>query len=140
MLNLRDNWITSYCCEPAVNYAVTIDPTPFYLADQSDPANDLYTYAYHINIVNTGETAVQLLARHWIITDANGQVEEVKGEGVIGKQPSLAPGESFQYTSGTQFKTPVGTMHGSYTFVAEDGTRFDAPIPRFTCSAKRVLH
>jgi ApaG protein len=123
-----------------LKYSVSVDPTPFYLPDQSDPANDLYTYAYHINIVNTGDVAVQLVSRHWIISDANGHVEEVKGEGVIGKQPSLAPGESFQYTSGTQFKTPVGTMHGSYTFVAADGTHFDAPIPRFTCSAKRVLH
>ncbi len=123
-----------------MKYSVVVDPTPFYLADQSEPERDLFTYAYHINIVNVGETPVQLLSRHWIITDANGHVEEVKGEGVIGKQPTLAPGESFQYTSGTQFKTPVGTMHGSYTFVAADGTRFDAPIPRFTCSAKRVLH
>jgi ApaG protein len=123
-----------------VKYSVSIDPTPFYLADQSDPANHRYTFAYHINIVNTGEEAVQLVARHWIITDADGHVEEVKGEGVVGKQPTIAPGESFQYTSGTNFKSPVGTMHGSYTFVAEDGTRFDAPIPRFTCSATRVLH
>ncbi len=123
-----------------MKYSVVVDPTPFYLADQSEPERDLFTYAYHINIVNVGETPVQLLSRHWIITDANGHVEEVKGEGVIGKQPTLAPGESFQYTSGTQFKTPVGTMHGSYSFRAEDGTEFDAPIPRFTCTAKRVLH
>jgi ApaG protein len=122
------------------NYSITIDPTPFYLADQSDPAKDHYTFAYHINIINTGDIAVQLLSRHWIITDANGQVEEVRGDGVIGKQPNLAPGESFQYTSGTHFKTPVGTMHGSYQFVAADGVRFDAPIPRFNCSATRVLH
>jgi ApaG protein len=121
-------------------YSVTIDPTPFYLQDQSDPSAGLYTFAYHINIINTGEIGVQLLTRHWIITDGNGHVEEVRGEGVIGKQPKLPPGESFQYTSGTQFKTPVGTMHGSYQFVADDGTRFDVPIPRFTCSAKRVLH
>lgn len=123
-----------------MKYSVTVDPTPFYLADQSEPERGLFTYAYHINIINTGEVAVQLLSRHWIISDANGHVEEVKGEGVIGKQPTLAPGESFQYTSGAQFKTPVGTMHGSYTFRAEDGTQFDAPIPRFTCTAKRVLH
>jgi ApaG protein len=122
------------------NYSITIDPTPFYLVDQSDPAKDHYTFAYHINIINTGDIAVQLLSRHWIITDANGHVEEVRGDGVIGKQPNLAPGESFQYTSGTHFKTPVGTMHGSYQFIAADGVRFDAPVPRFTCSAKRVLH
>lgn len=123
-----------------VKYSVTVDPTPFYLADQSEPDHGLFTYAYHINIINTGDVSVQLLSRHWIITDGNGHVEEVKGEGVIGKQPTLAPGESFQYTSGTQFKTPVGSMHGSYTFRAEDGTQFDAPIPRFSCTAKRVLH
>jgi ApaG protein len=123
-----------------VKYSVAIDPTPFYLADQSEPEKGIYTFAYHINIVNTGELSVQLLSRHWIITDADGRVEEVKGEGVVGKQPTIAPGESFQYTSGTNFKSPVGTMHGSYSFVAEDGTHFDAPIPRFTCSAKRVLH
>jgi ApaG protein len=121
-------------------YSVTIDPTPFYLQDQSDPSSDVYTFAYHINIINTGDVGVQLLSRHWIITDGNGQIEEVRGEGVIGKQPKLPPGESFQYTSGTQFKTPVGTMHGSYEFVADDGLRFEVPIPRFTCSAKRVLH
>jgi ApaG protein len=123
-----------------VKYSVAIDPTPFYLADQSEPEKGVYTFAYHINIVNTGEISVQLVSRHWIITDADGRVEEVKGEGVVGKTPTLAPGESFQYTSGTNFKSPVGTMHGSYSFVAEDGTRFEAPIPRFTCSAKRVLH
>jgi ApaG protein len=121
-------------------YSVTIDPTPFYLQDQSDPAAGVYTFAYHINIINTGEVGVQLLSRHWFITDGNGQIEEVRGDGVIGKQPKLPPGESFQYTSGTQFKTPVGTMHGSYQFIADDGTRFEVPIPRFTCSAKRVLH
>jgi ApaG protein len=123
-----------------VKYSVLIDPTPFYLADQSEPEKGVFTFAYHINIVNTGDVPVQLVSRHWIITDADGRVEEVKGEGVVGKQPTLAPGESFQYTSGTNFKSPVGTMHGSYQFVAEDGTKFDAPIPRFTCSAKRVLH
>ncbi len=123
-----------------MKYGVTIDPTPFYLAEQSDPDRGLFTFAYHINIVNTGDETVQLISRHWIITDGNGEIEEVKGEGVVGKQPILASGESFQYTSGTQFKTPVGTMHGSYTFTAADGTSFEAPIPRFTCSAKRVLH
>lgn len=123
-----------------MKYAVTVDPTPFYLADQSEPDKGRYTFAYHINIINTGDETVQLVSRHWIITDANGDVEEVKGEGVVGKQPILASGESFQYTSGTHFKTPVGTMHGSYTFIAVDGTKFDAPIPRFTCSATRVLH
>jgi ApaG protein len=123
-----------------MKYSVLVDPTSFYLADQSDPEQSHYVFAYHINIMNTGDETVQLISRHWIITDANGLVEEVKGEGVVGKQPILAPGESFQYTSGTNFKTPVGTMHGSYRFSAADGTGFDVPIPRFSCSAKRVLH
>ena len=121
-------------------YSITIDPTPFYLDDQSDPAADVYTFAYHIRIVNDGEMAVQLVSRHWIITDAEGRVEEVRGAGVVGKQPTLAPSESFEYSSGTQMKTPVGTMHGSYQFIAADGVKFDAPIPKFTLAAKRVLH
>ena len=125
---------------PVNRYSIKVDPTPFYLADQSDPANDVYTFAYHISIVNDGEASVQLSSRHWIITDGNDKVEEVRGAGVIGKQPMIAPGESFEYTSGSQFKTPVGTMHGSYQFVADDGVKFEAPIPRFTLSAKRVLH
>ena len=83
---------------------------------------------------------MQLLSRHWVITDADGKVEEVRGAGVVGQQPKLAPGESYEYTSGSQFKTPVGTMQGSYQFVADDGVKFDAPIPKFVLSAKRVLH
>lgn len=121
-------------------YSIKVDPTPFYLADQSDPANDQYVFAYHIRIENVGEVAVQLLSRHWVITDADGKVEEVRGAGVVGQQPKLAPGESYEYTSGSQFKTPVGTMHGTYQFVADDGAKFDAPIPKFVLSAKRVLH
>ena len=107
-------------------YSVTVDPTPFYLADQSDPANDIYTFAYHISIKNVGEVPVQLLSRHWIITDAHGKVQEVRGAGVIGEQPQIEPGESFEY--------------GSYQFVADDGVKFDAPIPKFTLAAARVLH
>ncbi|HPG60410.1 MAG TPA: Co2+/Mg2+ efflux protein ApaG [Casimicrobium sp.] len=121
-------------------YSIKVDPTPFYLADQSDPLRGLYTFAYHIRITNDGEAAVQLISRHWIIADGNDNIEEVRGAGVIGEQPKLAPGESFEYTSGSQLKTPVGTMHGSYHFVADDGVTFDAPIPKFTLSAKRVLH
>jgi len=121
-------------------YSIKVDPTPFYLADQSDPARDEYTFAYHIRIENTGEVAVQLVSRHWIITDADGKIEEVRGQGVVGKQPRLEPGESFEYTSGSQIKSAVGTMHGSYQFVAADGVKFDAPIPKFTLAAKRVLH
>jgi ApaG protein len=124
----------------AGSYSINVDPTPFYLADQSDPLRDVYVFAYHIRITNRGAVPVQLISRHWIITDADGKVNEVRGEGVVGKQPKLAPGESFEYTSGSQFTTPVGTMHGSYHFVAEDGVAFDAPIPKFVLSANRVLH
>lgn len=124
----------------AGSYRISVDPTPFYVADQSDPLRNVYVFAYHIRITNDGEVPVQLISRHWIITDADGKVDEVRGEGVIGKQPRLDPGESFEYTSGSQFRTPVGTMHGSYHFVAEDGVSFDAPIPKFVLTAKRVLH
>ncbi len=124
----------------AGSYSISVDPTPFYLADQSDPLHDLYVFAYHIRITNEGKMPVQLISRHWIITDADGKVEEVRGDGVIGNQPTLDPGATFEYTSGSQFKTPVGTMHGSYHFVAEDGVAFDAPIPKFVLSATRVLH
>ncbi len=120
--------------------AVAVDPTPFYLADQSDPERDIYTFAYHVIIVNNGDIGVRLLSRHWIITDAHGNVEHVRGEGVVGQQPRLAPGEQFSYTSGSRFKTPVGTMEGTYHFVADDGTEFEARIPRFTLSAERTLH
>ncbi len=121
-------------------YSVTVNPTPFYLADQSDPAIDVYTFAYHISIKNVGEVPVQLVSRHWIITDGHGKVKEVRGAGVIGEQPQIEPGESFEYTSGSQFKTAVATMHGSYQFVADDGVEFEVPIPKFTLAAKRVLH
>ena len=93
-----------------------------------------------MTITNTGTVAAQLVSRHWIITDADNQVQEVKGEGVVGEQPLLRPSESFEYTSGTAIATPVGTMRGSYQMVAEDGVQFDAPIPEFTLSMPRVLH
>ena len=121
-------------------YQFNVNVQPQYLPEHSAPAQGIYGFAYTITITNSGEVPSQLISRHWIITDGNDKVEEVRGTGVIGKQPTLAPGESFEYTSGSQFRTPVGTMHGSYQFVAEDGVKFDAPIPRFTLSAKRVLH
>src|SRR2546422_275437 len=95
---------------------------------------------YSITIRNNGSLPAQLISRHWIITDGRNQVQEVRGLGVIGAQPLLKPGESFEYTSGTAIATPVGTMRGSYQMVAEDGTQFDAPIPEFTLSVPRVLH
>lgn len=128
-------------------YQFTCHVHPQYLASQSSPAAHIYRFAYTITITNTGEVPAQLIARHWIISDANGHTEEVKGLGVVGKQPLLKPGEAFQYTSGCQLRTASGTMHGSYFFVAEDGERFESPIELFVLDAtgaqgagKRVLH
>ena len=111
-----------------------------FVPEQSDAAGGRYVFAYTITIKNTGTVAAQLVSRHWIITDADNQVQEVKGDGVVGEQPRLKPNESFEYTSGTAIATPVGTMRGSYQMVAEDGVKFDAPIPEFTLAAPRVLH
>ncbi len=121
-------------------YDITVVPKSTYVEDQSDPSKDQYVFAYTITISNTGSVPAQLISRHWIITDANGKVLEVKGLGVVGQQPLLKPGESFEYTSGTHLETAVGTMHGTYQMIAEDGQQFDAPIPSFTLSVPRVLH
>jgi ApaG protein len=111
-----------------------------YLPDQSDEKAQRYVFAYTITIRNAGSVAAQLVSRHWVITDAEGLVQEVRGLGVVGAQPTLEPGESFEYTSGASIATPVGTMRGSYQMLAADGTRFEAPIPEFTLSVPRVLH
>ena len=121
-------------------YQISINVNTEYLAEQSDPSADRYVFAYTITIANTGTVAAQLISRHWIITDAENVTQEVKGLGVVGEQPLLRPGESFEYTSGTAMATPVGTMSGSYQMVAEDGNKFDAEIPVFTLSMPRVLH
>lgn len=121
-------------------YEISVSVNTTYLAEQSDPSADRYVFAYSITISNTGTVAAQLISRHWIITDAENVVQEVKGLGVVGEQPLLRPGESFEYTSGTALATPVGTMHGTYQMVAEDGNKFDAEIPRFTLAMPRVLH
>lgn len=121
-------------------YHISINVDTTYLADQSDPSTDRYVFSYTVSIANTGTVAAQLISRHWIITDAENVVQEVKGLGVVGEQPLLQPGESFEYTSGTALATPVGTMHGSYQMAAEDGNKFDAEIPSFTLSMPRVLH
>lgn len=112
----------------------------FYLPDQSDEEEDRYVFAYTITIRNEGKVPAKLVSRHWIITDSDNRVQEVRGVGVVGEQPLLAPNESFEYTSGTSLGTPVGTMRGTYQMVAEDGTKFDAAIPEFTLSVPRVLH
>jgi ApaG protein len=121
-------------------YEMTVEPVARFLAEQSDPAKNQYVFTYTITITNTGDIAAQLLGRHWIITDADHKVQEVKGLGVVGQQPLLQPGESFEYTSGASIPTSVGTMHGSYQMLAADGKAFDAPIPPFTLSVPRTLH
>jgi ApaG protein len=121
-------------------YEVTVSAVTQYVADQSDEARGRYVFAYTITLQNTGTVAAQLISRHWIITDAGNQVQEVRGMGVVGAQPLLQPGETYRYTSGTALATPVGTMKGSYQMKAADGTAFDAPIPEFALSVPRVLH
>lgn len=121
-------------------YQVAVSALPQYIAEQSDPANDSYVFAYSITIENVGSVPAQLISRHWIITDAAGEVQEVRGLGVVGRQPLLQPGEKFEYTSGCQLETPVGTMRGSYQLTAVDGKQFEAEIPEFTLAVPRVLH
>ncbi|MGQ0655199.1 MAG: Co2+/Mg2+ efflux protein ApaG [Betaproteobacteria bacterium] len=121
-------------------YEIAVSALTQYLAEQSDESAGRFVFAYTITIRNSGSVAAQLVSRHWIITDAQGSVQEVRGLGVVGAQPLLQPGESFEYTSGTSIATPVGTMRGSYQMVAQDGTRFEAPIPEFTLSVPRILH
>lgn len=121
-------------------YRITVTPKVVYLPEQSDESAGRYVFSYTITITNTGGIAAQLISRHWIITDANRSSQEVRGLGVVGEQPLLKPGESFEYTSGTAISTPVGTMRGTYQMVAEDGHQFDAEIPEFILSMPRVLH
>lgn len=111
-----------------------------HLADQSDANEERFVFAYTITITNHRKQSAQLLNRHWVITDATGSVEEVRGEGVVGHQPDLAPGESFEYTSGAILKTPVGTMEGSYEFTNGQGELFSAPIPVFSLSVPNLVH
>jgi ApaG protein len=121
-------------------YEITVSARTAFVPDQSDVNGARYVFAYTITITNTGNVPAQLVSRHWIITDSDNQVQEVRGAGVVGEQPLLQPQDSFEYTSGAAIATPVGTMRGSYQMVAEDGVKFDAPIPEFTLSMPRVLH
>lgn len=121
-------------------YDTHIEVQTNYLADQSEPDQDRYVFSYTITIENHGKVPAKLLSRHWIITDADGKVQEVEGEGVVGEQPHLKPGDGFRYTSGTVLDTPVGSMHGSYHMLADDGTEFDTQIPAFTLSVPNTLH
>ena len=125
---------------PDKKHEISVVARTAFVPDQSDLKSGRYVFAYTITITNNGTVPAQLVSRHWIITDANNLVQEVKGLGVVGEQPLLRPSESFQYTSGTAIATPVGTMRGSYQMVAEDGVQFDADIPEFTLSMPRVLH
>lgn len=121
-------------------YEVEIAAEVAFVEAQSDPDKDQYVFAYTMTIHNAGQVEVTLLSRHWIITDANGQVQEVRGEGVVGEKPSLKPGETYRYTSGSMLQTPVGSMRGSYQMLAEDGHEFDAEIAAFTLALPGVLH
>jgi len=124
----------------ATTRGVKVEVESQYVPDQSHPERDYYFFSYHVTITNLGEENVQLLNRHWIITNAEGKVEEVKGPGVVGEQPTLEPGESFDYTSFCPLNTPVGTMEGSYQMVKEDGETFDAKIPTFQLSQEGVTY
>ena len=121
-------------------YKVTVSAESFFIPEQSNPDQSRYLFAYRIQIQNTGNIRAQLLSRHWIITDANDKVDQVRGEGVVGEFPNLHPGESFEYTSAASIGTPVGLMEGSYKMRASDGIEFDAQVPQFTLSVPRVLH
>lgn len=125
---------------PMAAYDFTVSVRTRYLAEQSDPDDRKYVFAYTVTIKNIGEVAAQLISRHWIIVDASNHVEQVRGLGVVGHQPLLQPGEQFEYTSGTVLSTPQGSMSGIYFCVAEDGERFETKIPEFILSLPRALH
>jgi ApaG protein len=121
-------------------YLISVVVQTRFLAEQSAPDAGRYVFSYTIRIANDGSVAARLISRHWIITDANGKVEEVRGDGVVGEQPWLRPGEDFHYTSGAVLETSIGTMRGSYHMRADDGSHFDAAIPQFTLSVPRTVH
>lgn len=121
-------------------YNTTVSVQTSYIPEQSDPESRRYVFAYTITIRNEGSLPAKLLTRHWIITDADGKTQEVRGEGVVGEQPHLKPGEGFRYTSGTMLETPVGSMQGSYQMLADDGNEFECPIAPFTLSMPNKIH
>ena len=121
-------------------YGISVDVETRYIEEQSDTSEDRYVFSYHITILNEGNVSAKLLTRHWVITDSNQKVQEIRGDGVVGEQPCLSPGATFHYTSGTVLETPFGTMRGSYQMVAEDGTEFEAEIKEFVLTAPRTLH
>ncbi len=119
---------------------IEVEVDTHYMESESEPDEDRYVFAYTVTIRNNGKVPAKLLTRHWIITDANGKVQEVKGDGVVGETPHLKPGEGFQYTSGTMLDTPMGTMGGSYQMITDEGIEFDASIPDFLLTTPRTLH
>ena len=121
-------------------YEMQVSVESTFVPEQSDPASRSYFFAYTVKITKTGQHPAQLISRHWIILDGNNDVQEVRGLGVVGQQPLLAPGESFEYTSGCPLVTPVGSMHGTYLCVGEDGRPFEAVIPEFVLAMPRTLH
>jgi ApaG protein len=125
---------------PSESYNIKVEVETRYVEEQSLPEQGRYIFAYAVTIENVGKVPAQLLSRHWIITDANNKTQEVRGEGVVGEQPRLKPGEQFRYTSGTMLGTPVGSMQGTYQMIADDGVEFDADIPAFVLSIPRTLH
>lgn len=124
----------------AKHYECTVTVETEFLPDQSDVERNRYAFAYHVKIINTGNVAAQLISRHWIIKEVNGEQQEVKGLGVVGAQPLLNPNQRFEYTSGTVLNSPIGEMHGTYQMVADDGTQFDAIVQPFALKMPRVLH
>jgi ApaG protein len=124
----------------SARYAIQVNVKADYLGDQSNPQDDRYVFAYTVTIENLGSESARLMSRHWIIADANGKIQEVRGKGVVGEQPYLRPGESFRYTSGTVIGTPIGSMHGNYEMRADDGQLFEAQIPPFSLAAPGSLH
>ncbi|OGT64170.1 MAG: Co2+/Mg2+ efflux protein ApaG [Gammaproteobacteria bacterium RIFCSPLOWO2_01_FULL_47_190] len=121
-------------------YHIKVEVKTTYVQEQSEPENNRFVFAYTITITNTGQVPAQLLSRHWVITDANNKVQEVRGEGVVGEQPYLTPGDSFRYTSAAMLETPVGCMQGNYQMIADDGVEFDAEIPVFNLSTPHTIH
>ena len=121
-------------------FELSVAVEPHFVADQSNPAKQQFVFAYKVRITNTGERPAQVISRHWIITDGDQAEQEVRGLGVVGQQPLLAPGETFEYTSGCPLKTPVGTMQGSYHCVGENGVPFEVEIPEFVLAMPRTLH
>lgn len=121
-------------------YNIEVDVEPAYMDEESEPDEERFVFSYTVTIRNMGDVSARLISRHWIITDANGDEREVQGEGVVGEQPHLEPGKGFRYTSGAMLETPIGSMHGTYELLADDGVTFTAEIPPFTLAGPRTLH